>query len=352
MFPHQPIYPDVTDNGTTIEDIIKVISEVLTPNSGYKPYTVNEKDCIYWDPNMVLHHDSSNCSIDEIEFWNRVVPNVDVDYECEAAESPEVRPSVLTKAGTTLIGRRITEFGRPGLDTYFGVPYAQAPIGTKRFQRPVAPGHEDVVDCALQQPECVRTSQDLEYASEDCLYLDIWTPVADLVEEEAKWTMVYFCDGHISLSGVAQQERPQTKCRNWMGYFTEDYDVISVHVNYRHGIFGFGTDLGESIPTNNGFYDQRLALEWIFENVGLFGGSADRIVFVGQGFGGVAALLHGRDLHPARIISSSGTLNMKFPFTTEAETVSNNIKRKLNCQSTLLDCLQSKSTGNVLYISF
>ena len=71
----------------------------------------------------------------------------------------------------------------------------------------------------------------MDQTSEDCLYLDIWAP-ADIKEDI--WTFVYFCDGYLSLNGISQTEWSNTKCRNWMGYFTEDHNVISVHINYRY----------------------------------------------------------------------------------------------------------------------
>ena len=67
--------------------------------------------------------------------------------------------------------------------------------------------------------------------------------------------------------------------------------MISIHISYRMGLFGFGTDL-DSIPQNIGFYDQKMALEWIFENIEALGGARDMVTFIGQGFGGVTALLH------------------------------------------------------------
>ena len=79
-----------------------------------------------------------------------------------------------------------------------------------------------------------------------------------------------------------------------MGYFTEDYDIISIHVSYRMGIFGFGTDL-DSIPENLGFEDQKLALAWIWENIEALGGATNKITLIGQGFGGVTALLHAQN---------------------------------------------------------
>ena len=94
-----------------------------------------------------------------------------------------------------------------------------------------------------------------------------------------------------------------------------------------------------------------MGLEWIYENIESFGGSTDRIVFVGQGMGAISALLHGKDFQPKRIISSSGSLNMKFPFSPNPIEISNQIAKKLKCESSLLNCLQDKSTEQIISIS-
>ena len=61
------------------------------------------------------------------------------------------------------------------MNTYFGIPYAKAPVGDLRFQRPVLP-ETGAIDAGLYEKECSRTIQDGEHQSEDCLYLDIWQP--------------------------------------------------------------------------------------------------------------------------------------------------------------------------------
>lgn len=58
------------------------------------------------------------------------------------------------------------------------------------------------IDAGLYKKECVRNIQDLPYQSEDCLYLDIWQPL-DASPQNTHWTVVYFCDGYLSLYGVA-----------------------------------------------------------------------------------------------------------------------------------------------------
>ena len=134
-----------------MEDKIKIIGEV----ENFTPYDNINKNCIKWVENNLLP--AGNCSLDIIEFWNRVVSNVDVEYVCEIPEIAEFRPEISIKSGTTLIGRKITEFGRPGLHTYFGIPYALKPIGQNRFKRPLAANYENEIDCGIQKKECVRT---------------------------------------------------------------------------------------------------------------------------------------------------------------------------------------------------
>ena len=99
-----------------------------------------------------------------------------------------------------------------------------------------------------------------------------------------------------------------------MGYFTEDFDMISIHISYRMGLFGFATDL-DSIPENIGFYDQKMALEWIFENIEALGGARDMVTFIGQGFGGVTALLHAQNFRKKskRLFKSTYLHFVKFP---------------------------------------
>lgn len=327
---------------TTLSDIVQLIASA----GDFLQYNDAEKYCITWTDDFNLAQ-AANCSVESVEFWNRVLPNVDAAYECHVPALPEYRPTFTTGQNSKIIGRPITEFGRPGVNTYFGVPYAKSPVGTFRFKRPAKPDHVDEVDAGLYKSECARNIPDKDYTSEDCLYLDIWQPV---VITEPKWTLIYFCDGYISLFGAAGNEIPRTRCRNWMGYFTEDHDVISIHINYRQGLFGFGTDL-DSIPSNIGFADQAMALDWIYENLETLGGDSSMIAFVGQGFGGITALLHAKKYQPTRIISSSATLNMKFPYTNSPQSTAQKVLKKLGCSSSFLNCLSDLTTVQVVSAS-
>ena len=100
------------------------------------------------------------------------------------------------------------------------------PLDKNRFEPPVSfQTSENRIDAGVMKKECIRNLQDFEFSSEDCLYLDIWQP-KKIVESSPKWTVVYFCDGYISLNGLTSNEIARTKCRNWMGYFTEDFAMV------------------------------------------------------------------------------------------------------------------------------
>ena len=86
---------------------------------------------------------------------------------------------------------------------------------------------------------------------------------------------------------------------NFLSISNLNVDIISIHVSYRMGIFGFATDT-ETIEPNLGFLDQEMALNWIWDNIENLGGRKDKIVLAGQGFGGVSVLHHFEKFQPAR----------------------------------------------------
>ena len=100
-----------------IESYLKIIDHV-TENDWYW-YDYLDK----WCHKLNSEHELSfagNCSLESVEFWNRVVPNVDVPYECHEPDPVEVRPTFVQSDGKIVTGRQIKEFDRIGLNTYFG----------------------------------------------------------------------------------------------------------------------------------------------------------------------------------------------------------------------------------------
>lgn len=102
----------------------------------------------------------------------------------------------------------------------------------------------------------------------------------------------------------------------------DDEGMIYVAINYRLGALGFlaGPDVEADGDLNAGYLDQRLALEWVQENIHLFGGNAERVTVMGESAGGGSILMHMTGAHVkapfAQAIAQSPAIN---PLMTEPE---------------------------------
>ena len=93
-----------------------------------------------------------------------------------------------------------------------------------------------------------------------------------------------------------------------------DKDVIFVSINYRLGVFGFLTLGDDSLPGNQGLWDQLGALKWIKRNIAAFGGNPDKVTIFGESAGGWSvsyqlASHQSKDYFHAAIVQS-GSLDM------------------------------------------
>ncbi|KAI9802788.1 MAG: hypothetical protein M1833_001387 [Piccolia ochrophora] len=115
--------------------------------------------------------------------------------------------------------------------------------------------------------------------SEDCLTLNIWSKPTNSSGKADKPVLVFFYGGRFTIGNT------HTPFYNGT-YFADAEDIIVVTVNYRLNIFGFPGTPGE--VQNLGLRDQRVAVEWIRENIASFGGNPRKITISGQSSGGVA----------------------------------------------------------------
>ena len=147
--------------------------------------------------------------------------------------------------------------------------------------------------------------------SEDCLYLNVWTPLNALESSSGKIPVMVWIHGGSNVSGNADFYDPSELVRT--------QDVIVVSINYRLGPFGWfrHPDInsnslnGEDQSGNYGNLDTIQALEWVQKNIGYFGGDSSNVTIFGESAGGynVAALLSAKNVkglfHKA-IIQSGG----------------------------------------------
>lgn len=194
-----------------------------------------------------------------------------------AASSKSSGPEVRTAAGVVRGG------WDGGLAVFRGIPYAEAPVGGLRFAAPQAVGGWDGVRPAVAfgppppQSGLLGASQDS--AGDNWLTVNVWTP--DLAAGLP--VMVWIPGGGYALGNSSLAEYDAGRLAG--------SGVVVVTLNYRLGIEGFGQIDGA--PANRGLLDQVAALEWVRDNIRVFGGDPDRVTVFGESAGGgsVAALL-------------------------------------------------------------
>ena len=175
-----------------------------------------------------------------------------------------------------------------GYVAFKGIPFAKPPVGALRFKPPVDPeGWDGVRVCDTYgkiEPRPVTAAGGVvggnsgSECSEDCLYLNIYTPAVD-----GKKRAVLF-----NIHGGAFQTGDHTLNSDPIG--TTGMDCILVTASYRLGVLGFlqlDRYLGEEYiqSGNSGMLDIIKALEWVHANIGNFGGDPDKIVVAGQSAG-------------------------------------------------------------------
>jgi len=201
-------------------------------------------------------------------------------------------PSV-NVAGEALIGKHDAN-----VIAFLGVPYAEPPLGDLRWRAP-EPFEAKMPrrDATQFAPACMQTMRilawyrntaetfggsrdyypDLEI-SEDCLYLNVWTPTLD---NKANLPVMVWLHGGSNISGWSYEP-------NYYGQALADNGVIVVSVGFRVGLFGFMShpDLDPSAPISNyGLWDIIGALRWIQANIHRFGGDPGRVTLLGESSG-------------------------------------------------------------------
>lgn len=204
-------------------------------------------------------------------------------------------------SGTTPApGLVVTEFGAVqgaasgGTYRFLGIPYAAPPTGTLRWQPPQDPGCWDnprsttafTAGCIQKRFDQFSDTYSIE-GSEDCLYLNVWTPAN---YGGASKPVMVFIHGGGNQQGSASQVTAGAVLYDGEK-LAERGDVVVVTIDYRLGPLGFLahpslTDSGGHYG-NWGLLDQIKALHWVQHNITQFGGDPGRVLMFGESGGAV-----------------------------------------------------------------
>jgi carboxylesterase type B len=197
------------------------------------------------------------------EFWAQRV----AETEADVSVSVGVRPVVRLSDGTRLQGIKVEN---STVNAFKGVRFAQAPVGSLRWAPPkkyVNPDPSVMVEAGHYRASCVQGVPLSKIGDEDCLFLNVWTP-ADASVKSKLPVGVFVHGGSYNTGGGAMYSGAE---------MVEFYKgkVIMVTINYRLNVFGFlgsemlrALDVENGSTGNTGIQDQRMALQWIQENIG------------------------------------------------------------------------------------
>jgi para-nitrobenzyl esterase len=184
-----------------------------------------------------------------------------------------------------------TNGAMPDVRVYRGVPYAAPPVGDLRWKAPQPPAAWQGVRQATEfSSACWQTQYSsassiyqakLPPLSEDCLYLNIWTPAKSAQEKLP--VMVWIHGGAFTRgSGSSHAYNGEALARK---------GAVIVTINYRLGVFGFfahpelSAESGHHASGNYALLDQIAALQWVQKNIAVFGGDASRVTIFGESAG-------------------------------------------------------------------
>ncbi|XP_028304099.1 fatty acyl-CoA hydrolase precursor, medium chain-like [Gouania willdenowi] len=272
--------------------------------------------------------------------------------------APEVHTTLGALRGLTLTVKGI----KSGVHAYLGVPFAKPPVGPSlrlRAPQPVE-GWTGVRDATKQPLMCIqgesvvsdyivkinRIVADLPEISEDCLYLNIFTP-ANRAQDAKLPVMVWIYGGGLTTGSASLYDGSALAAYE---------DVVVVLIQFRVGLLGFLSTGDENMSGNFGMLDQIQALKWIKEHIHNFGGNPDVVTVIGQSAGAVCVslLLHSPLSHGLfhRAIAESGTAAMDLLLTRNPLPLTRIVANASGCnmESTekIADCMRNLDLESII----
>ncbi len=233
-------------------------------------------------------------------------------------------------------------------DEFLGIPYAAPPVGPLRWRPPQPPSSWSGVRAATTfAPHCPQPSSSFGVASssEDCLYLNVFTPASSKARD---LPVMFWVHGGSLRTGAGDEYNPT----GLVGH-----GVIVVTINYRLGALGFLADTALASrpggPSGDyGLMDQQTALRWVQRNIRGFGGNPGNVTLFGESAGGLSTLSQlvspgARGLFQ-RAIVESGSYNPTQQSLTVAESAGAAFAAKAGCAGNTASCLRRLPVSTIL----
>jgi len=170
------------------------------------------------------------------------------------------------------------------LTVFKGIPFAAPPVGELRWRAPQPAAKWTGVRAADKFGPDPYQGDGQGGVSEDCLYLNIWTPAKS--PDEKLPVLVWIYGGGFAFGSTS------TPVHN--GEHLARKGVVLVSINYRVGSLGFlahpelSAESPRKVSGNWGLLDQIAGLKWVKRNIAAFGGDPDRVTIFGESAGGIA----------------------------------------------------------------
>jgi para-nitrobenzyl esterase len=243
---------------------------------------------------------------------------------------------------------------------FLGIPYAKPPVGDLRWKAPQKPDPwSNVRDATQFGKRCAQlmdaTLQNAASNDEDCLYLNVWTPVP---APKAPMPVMIWIHGGGNVNGSASEPVPFVNTGVFYSgeFLAEGHGVVVVSLNYRLGVFGFfgHPDLwAEGSSGNQGLFDQQMAFQWVHDNIAKFGGDPGNVTIFGESAGSFDVCMHMAAPSNAglfhRAISESGGCTTVQRTKAQAETAAMTFATDVGCTGAgALACLRGKSAVELM----
>eukprot|EP00092_Neocalanus_flemingeri_P012684 GFUD01013668.1.p1 GENE.GFUD01013668.1~~GFUD01013668.1.p1 ORF type:complete len:641 (+),score=136.04 GFUD01013668.1:337-2259(+) len=199
-------------------------------------------------------------------------------------------PRVKSRLGFIEGTFKVSEPSTRKFSAFEGIPFAVPPIETLRFKPPLKSDvfykpHE-ALKATQFKAECPQFDMYAkEYkGSEDCLYLNVFTPETKFHGSVSYPVMVWIHGGAFQMGSSSSESYGPERIL--------EEDIVLVTINYRLGPLGFLTTGDDIAPPNVGILDQRMALRWVKENIEAFAGDPERVTLFGESAGGISTMAH------------------------------------------------------------